>query len=172
MKVFTFRQSAWIAGTALVAATLGGCVTAREPGKWPSSVAQGPIGQVDLSLNRPLSELGTEVEGQGTFARGLYQLEGEIVGQPAPKSRFARVVIGMQPHQVIEVLGAPADRGFYETSRSRQLESYLFGSDDSRWEMIYPGQGRLVFATQQSFGTGRFLTRVIHDPAMAEAPTR
>ncbi|MEO8249395.1 MAG: hypothetical protein ABI589_08495, partial [Burkholderiales bacterium] len=164
------RHLLLICGTALLAASIGGCAGPHDPGKWPHSAPQGPIGDVDLSQNRPLSELEAPVAGKGTIARGLYNWEGEIVGQPAPHGKFARLMIGMQPHQVMELLGAPTDRGFYQTARNVRLESYLFGSDDSRWEMVYPGHGRLVFATQSSFGTGRYLTRVIHDPV--PPPTR
>ena len=40
---------------------------------------------------------------------------------------------------------------------------FYFGSDKSRWEMVYKGQGRLIFSNQAGFGTGYYLTWVIHN---------
>ena len=161
-----FSCIGWLASAALVTGLLGGCASDRG-GKWPRAVPQGPTGEIDLSRNLPLAELAPPLAGKGTVARGLYNWEGEIVGLPAPGGEFARLIIGMRPHEVTELLGPPTDHGFYETAMSQPLSPYLFGSDDSRWEMIYPGQGRLIFATQETLGTGRFLTRIIHDPAVA-----
>lgn len=165
------RSAALLSCTLLCAALLSACSSGsphREAlegdgplGKWPLSVPQSPFGEVELAAsNRPLFDPQTLATDRGTSVRGRYGWEGRIVGLPAPHSGFARLVVGMRPHEVIELLGPPTDRGFYLSDRA--YASYYFGSDPSRWEMVYPGQGRLVFATQQVFGTGLYLTQIIH----------
>lgn len=82
--------------------------------------------------------------GSGQRVKGLGDWEGEITGKPAPGSRFTRLQIGMPMKQVTDVVGQPSDQGAYVTGKA--WIPFYFGSDRHRYEMVYKGQGRLIFA--------------------------
>ena len=70
--------------------------------------------------------------------------EGEITGKAAPNSKFSRLQIGMSMRQVTDIAGQPSDQGAYVTGKA--WIPFYFGSDRYRHEMVYKGQGRLIFA--------------------------
>lgn len=118
-------------------------------------------GAYDLSKNKPVTD-STKVEsGQGTLVKGLNDWQGEITGVPAANSKFTRLKIGMAQKQVTDLIGEPTDQGAYVTGKA--FIPFYFGSDKTRWEMVYKGQGRLIFSNQSGFGTGYYLTWVIHN---------
>jgi hypothetical protein len=128
-------------------------------------VAAAPVsastGGYDLSKNKPVTD-STKVEaGQGTQVKGINDWQGEITGVPAANSRFVRLKIGMSQQQVFEAIGQPSDQGAYITGKA--FIPFYFGSDRSRWEMVYKGQGRLIFSNQAGFGSGYYLTWIIHN---------
>lgn len=126
-----------------------------------TSAAPAAQGSYNLSRNKPVTD-STKVEaGQGTMVKGLNGWEGEITGVPAASSKFTRLKIGMSQQQVMDQIGAPTDQGAYITGKA--FIPFYFGSDKSRWEMVYKGQGRLIFSNQAGFGTGYYLTWVIHN---------
>jgi hypothetical protein len=129
--------------------------------KPPVPVASASPGGYDLSKNRPVTD-STKVEaGQGTQVKGINDWQGEITGVPAANSRFVRLKIGMSQQQVFEAIGQPSDQGAYITGKA--FIPFYFGSDRSRWEMVYKGQGRLIFSNQAGFGAGYYLTWIIHN---------
>lgn len=118
-------------------------------------------GNYNLSKNKPVTD-STKVEaGQGTMVKGINDWEGEISGVPAANSRLTRLKIGMSQQQVADLAGQPTDQGAYVTGKA--FIPFYFGSDRSRWEMVYKGQGRLIFSNQSGFGSGYYLTWVIHN---------
>lgn len=145
----------------MAALGLSGC-TVAPAGKAPLSVWQCPGGSVDLARNEAVRDPYRIAAGQGASVRGLNGWEGRISGVPVAGSRFSRLLIGMRPAEVAQLLGAPSDYGSYEGRADDSL--YHFGSDRVRYEMLYRGQGRLVFSTRNAFGPGRYLTWIIHDP--------
>jgi len=51
---------------------------------------------------------------------------------------------------VYDILGAPTDQGAYVTGKA--WIPFYYGSDTHRYEMIYKGKGRLVFAGGSLYG--------------------
>ena len=82
--------------------------------------------------------------GQGKHVKGLGDWEGEITGKPAVNSRFNKLEIGMPMKQVTDIAGQPSDQGAYITGKA--FIPFYFGGDKHRYEMVYKGQGRLIFA--------------------------
>lgn len=101
--------------------------------------------------------------GSGRTVKGLNDYEGEITGNPAPNSKFTQLQIGMPMKQVTDLIGQPTDQGAYMTGKA--WIPFYFGSDRHRFEMVYKGQGRLIFA---GGGLGDFtsgnLIWIIHNP--------
>ena len=88
--------------------------------------------------------------------------EGEIVGTPAKNSKFTKLKIGMGMKEVTDLIGQPTDQGAYVTGKA--FIPFYFGGDRYRHEMVYKGQGRLVFAggSVGNLGPGR-LIRIVHN---------
>lgn len=82
--------------------------------------------------------------GHGQQVKGINDFNGEITGHPAPNSRFAQLQIGMGLRQAIDIVGPPTDQGAYVTGKA--FIPFYFGSDRARLELVYQGQGRLIFA--------------------------
>lgn len=134
---------------------------AAATAKKAAPVAATDKGGYNLSKNKPVTD-STKVEsGQGTMVKGINDWEGEVTGVPGPKSRFTRLRIGMSQQQVVDLAGQPTDQGAYVTGKA--FIPFYFGSDRSRWEMVYKGQGRLIFSNQSGFGSGYYLTWIIHN---------
>ncbi len=155
---------------ALFAAVLAtGCVT--MPGKSDSSssstTAAAPAPAAPKA--KPgMNERGEVVDsskieaGSGTTVKGLGGWEGEITGKPAPGSKFTKLQIGMSMRQSVDLVGQPTDQGAYVTGKA--WIPFYFGSDRHRYEMVFKGQGRLIFAGG-SLGdfTGGNLIWIIHN---------
>lgn len=88
--------------------------------------------------------------GYGAKVKGIDDWEGEITGKPAPGSKFSQLKIGMPMQQVVNLVGQPSDQGAYLTGKA--FIPFYFGSDRHRYEMVYKGQGRLIFASQAGGG--------------------
>jgi hypothetical protein len=84
------------------------------------------------------------VAGNTVHVKGLGDWEGDIIGKPAPGSRFTKLTIGMGMKEVTDLIGPPTDQGSYVTGKA--FIPFFFGSDRYRHEMAYKGMGRLVFA--------------------------
>ena len=82
--------------------------------------------------------------GHGQKVKGLNDYEGEITGIPAPNSKFTQLQIGMGMKQVTDIAGPPTDQGAYITGKA--FIPFYFGSDRHRFELVYKGEGRLIFA--------------------------
>jgi hypothetical protein len=126
--------------------------TASRVGAKPGMDAQGNV--IDSA----------KVEaGSGRTVKGLNDQEGEIFGNPAANSKFAKLQIGMGVRQATDIAGQPTDQGAYITGKA--FIPFYFGGDKHRFEMAYKGQGRLVFAGggMGDFTNG-YLIRIIHNP--------
>jgi len=76
--------------------------------------------------------------------KGINGWEGWITGTPASDSKFTQLEIGMGMKQVTDMVGQPTDQGSYTTGKA--WIPFYFGSDTYRTELVYKGQGRLIFA--------------------------
>lgn len=145
-----------------VPAAKTGKKTAQKPAQDPDCVPAEEAADASLAKNKPVTD-STKVEaGQGTKVKGINDWEGEITGVPAANSRFKKLKIGMPIKQVTDMIGQPTDQGAYITGKA--FIPFYFGSDKSRWEMVYKGQGRLIFSSQAGFNAAWHLTWVIHNP--------
>jgi hypothetical protein len=88
--------------------------------------------------------------GFGQKVKGIDDWEGEVTGKPAPGSKFGQLKVGMSSSQVLSILGQPNDQGAHPTGKA--FIPFYFGSDRFRYEVVYKGQGRLLFAGSAGFG--------------------
>ncbi len=80
------------------------------------------------------------------------QFDGEIVGTPAPNSKFAKLQIGMTMGEVSSLIGGPDDMIRHETGK-RWIPFY-FGNDAQRIQVLYRGEGCLTYTGGNVFGGG------------------
>jgi hypothetical protein len=94
--------------------------------------------------------------------KGINDWEGEIIGKPALGSKFTKLKIGMGMRQVTDLIGQPSDQGAYVTGKA--WIPFYYGSDRYRHELVYKGQGRLIFS---GGGVGDYssghLTSIMHN---------
>lgn len=83
-------------------------------------------------------------DGDTRRVKGINDWEGDITGKPGPGSRFGQLQIGMPMRQVTDLVGAPTDQGAYVTGKA--FIPFYYGGDRYRHELVYKGQGRLIFA--------------------------
>lgn len=136
------------------------CVPAGRGGQGGTSVRLLDVAY-DLSKNKPVTDSAKVEAGQGTLVKGINDWQGEISGVPASNSQFARLKIGMSQKQVLDFAGEPSHQGAYVPDKA--VVPFYFGSDQSRWEMVYKGLGRLIFSNQSGSDRGYYLTWVIHN---------
>lgn len=159
-----------LAALFVAVATTSGCVT--MPGSKSNDAAAAPAAAAPAApakskVGPGMNEAGQVVDsskveaGYGQKIKGLNDWEGEITGKPAPGSKFTKLQIGMSMRQVTDLVGRPTDEGAYMTGKA--WIPFYFGSDRHRYEMVYKGQGRLIFAGG-SLGdyTGGNLIWIIH----------
>jgi hypothetical protein len=93
--------------------------------------------------------------------------EGEITGRARPDSRFAKLRIGMQMNEVQEVMGRTPDRFHTYESGKRWIPFYL-GNDARRMQVLYKGEGCLIFTNGNVWGgAGGDLIGIHHDSSGA-----
>jgi curli biogenesis system outer membrane secretion channel CsgG len=81
-----------------------------------------------------------------------------------PSSPLSKVQLGMNKHQVKELIGAPTDENSYSTGKV--WIPFYFGNDARRSSWYYKGMGRVVFADGNAFGGGTpEVVRVDYDPS-------
>lgn len=88
--------------------------------------------------------------------------EGEIIGRPAPGSKFSRVSIGMPMRQVEDLIGPPTDTAGHITGKA--FIPFYFGGDTSMMEAFYKGEGQLSYVPANFGNSAMRLERIIVDP--------
>jgi hypothetical protein len=85
--------------------------------------------------------------------------EGEIVGTPAPGSKFSKLKLGMTMKQVVAKIGAPADQ--WQRPTGKAAIPFYFGDD--RWVLVssYKKEGQLTF----TYGGDQVLTGIVVNTA-------
>jgi hypothetical protein len=129
-----------IVAAAAVAGCSAGAPTRSDPAA-PTGSNSIPPG---MNANGEVVDPSKVEAGHGQTVKGINDFSGEITGIPAPNSRFSQLQIGMGIRQAIDICGPPTDQGAYITGKA--FIPFYFGSDRSRFELIYKGQGRLIFA--------------------------
>lgn len=124
-------------------AVLAACGTAQQPGSTGSTAGTASQPQVVKS------------------ADGSYT--GEIIGKPLPNSKFAGLKIGMQMNEVQSYMGRGPDRWHTYESGKRWIPFY-FGNDARRMQVLYKGEGCLIFTEGNVWGgAGGDLIQIQHD---------
>lgn len=95
-----------------------------------------------------------------TSADGL--VKGEIVGTPAPSSKFAQLQIGMKLEQVKKLIGQPNHSDSRITGK--QYQPFYFGGDTQRTEAFYKGEGQLTFSNTQPDNAADTLIKITVNP--------
>jgi hypothetical protein len=140
------NRFAFVAAVIVTALVLTGCQTTQKSGSTASA--------------EPSAKAESPRETQPV--KGINGWEGEIFGKPDPGSKFPRLQIGMGMKQVIDLIGQPNDQGAYVTGKA--WIPFYYGSDRYRHEMVYKGQGRLVFSggSRGDYSSGNLIT-IIHN---------
>lgn len=88
---------------------------------------------------------------------------GEIVGEPAEGAKFANLKIGMTTGDVQEVMDGVPDRQHTYESGKRWIPFYG-GNDARRMQVLYKGEGCLIFTDGNVWGgAGGDLIEIHHD---------
>ena len=98
-------------------------------------------------------------QGPVKTVKGQHDIEGEIIGNPIPGSKFSKLEIGMSQTQVNDMIGSAKECGSYMTGKA--WIPFHFGSDNSRQECNYKGQGRLIFSNQANGAA--YLLKIVYD---------
>ena len=139
----------YVGAAILTAFLLTACQTTQKAGSTTSSPAPAPSVKAETPTDRQT-------------VKGLNDWEGEIIGKPAPGSKFTNLKIGMGMRQVTDMIGQPTDQGAYVTGKA--WIPFYYGSDRYRHELVYRGQGRLIFSGggMGDYSSGH-LTSIIHN---------
>ena len=139
MKIHSkFAILALIAAAAVAACSAGAPTRSDTTAPTANSIPPG------MNANGEVIDASKVESGHGQSVKGVNDFSGEITGVPAPNSRFSQLQIGMGIRQAIDLCGPPTDQGAYITGKA--FIPFYFGSDRTRFELIYKGQGRLIFA--------------------------
>jgi hypothetical protein len=139
------QTKSFIAAIVVVSAVVAGCAqttgsSATKPGGVAAHSGIGP----GMNAQGEVIDASKVESGYGQTVKGINDFEGEITGIAAPGSRFSQLQIGMGIRQVEDIAGPPTDQAAYITGKA--FIPFYFGSDRNRFELIYKGQGRLIFA--------------------------
>jgi hypothetical protein len=168
MSVPAALAAAWLATGCI---SMGGTKSessAAAPAAAPAAAAApaGPKIGPGMNAAGEVVDVKQVESGFGQKVKGLNDWEGEITGKPGPGSKFTQLKIGMGLRQVMDLAGAPTDQGAYMTGKA--WIPWYFGSDKHRHELVYKGQGRLIFAAGAGWGWGSSgnanLIWIIHNP--------
>lgn len=96
----------------------------------------------------------------GKSADGL--IKWEIIGTPAPGSKFDKLQIGMTLEQVENLIGRPNDTDSRITGK--QYQPFYFGGDTQRTEAYYKGEGQLTFSNRHPDSAADTLIRIMVNP--------
>lgn len=89
-------------------------------------------------------------------------VEGEIIGTPAPKSKFAKLRIGMTPEEVEKLIGRADDTDSHITGKV--FIPFHFGGDKRRLEAFYKHEGQLTFSNTNNFIAPNALIKIEVNP--------
>ena len=133
------------------AALLAGCESVKNmtsssaspaPAPGPAA-ATAPAAKTSATAAAPAPAAKAQA-GDTVHVKGINDWEGDITGKPAANSRFTKLTIGMGMRQATDLAGQPTDQGAYITGKA--WIPFYFGSDRYRHELVFKGQGRLIFA--------------------------
>lgn len=128
----------------LVGNAQDGSNSSQAPDAAKAPVASSDKAPPGMNSNGEVIDASKVERGHGQEVKGINDFDGEITGVPAPNSKFTQLQIGMSMKQVTDIAGQPTDQGAYITGKA--FIPFYFGSDRHRFEFVYKGEGRLIFA--------------------------
>lgn len=141
-----YRNSWIISAVCLVA--LHGCASRQEAETAKAKAKPKPAAKSKADTRVVMSEDGL--------------VKGEIVGTPAPGSKFAQLRIGMKLERVENLIGTPDKTDSRITGK--QYQPFYFGGDTLRIEAYYKNEGRLTFSNIQHDSAADTLIRIVVNP--------
>ncbi|SNB77313.1 hypothetical protein SAMN07250955_11659 [Arboricoccus pini] len=89
--------------------------------------------------------------------------EGEIIGTPAPGSKFSKIQLNMSRRQVESLIGPPDDETGHLTGKA--FIPFFFGGDSYRTEAFYKGEGQLTYSPRSIGAEPNQLIKMEVNPA-------
>jgi hypothetical protein len=133
------------AGCSTVQNMTGSSSSAPAPAAAPAPAPAAKSGvREGLTASGDVTDPSKVSCGDGPKVKGINDTEGEVLGRPAPGSKFPQLKVGMGMKQVTDIAGPPTDQGAYITGKA--FIPFYYGGDRHRFEMAYKGWGRLIFA--------------------------
>ncbi|MHB8249326.1 MAG: hypothetical protein ACYDCX_10655 [Acidithiobacillus sp.] len=133
---------------ALFASTLFGCAS---QGHEPLGSTATPQANAESSSASPVGDNKQAKSENGSMG-------GEIVGNPAPNSKFAKLKIGMSRRRVEDLIGRPNHTSTHITGK--QFIPFYFGGDSYREEDFYRNEGVLTYSNSHFGGEANRLIRI------------
>lgn len=128
-----------------------GCASQQK-----TDTAQVPANAASASASTAATPNGRLVKSKdGT-------IEGEIAGKPAPKSKFAKLQIGMSPEEVVNLIGNPDATDSHITGKG--FIPFHFSGDTQRLETFYKHEGQLTFYNTNNFISPNALIKIEVNP--------
>jgi hypothetical protein len=130
---------------------------------WCLAVVLAVAGCAAGGSNAPARQSGaSSAAAAGQRVKAADGFEGEIIGRPAPGSKFSRVTIGMPIREVEDLIGQPNDVAGHITGKA--FIPFYFGGDTSMTEAFYKGEGQLSYVPANFGSSAMRLERIIVDP--------
>lgn len=153
----------YLMGTVAATALLGACASSSTSGGSAPS-ASAPSGSAGA---KPAAQATPSKPGARVVKSRDGSFTGEIIGTPAANSKFAKLQIGMSTGETQTAMGRTPDRSHSYESGKRWIPFY-FGSDARRLQVLYMGEGCLVFTGGNVWGAaGGDLIQIEVDPTGA-----
>lgn len=140
-----------LATTAALTLLLSACASsgrsapeAAAPAAAPAATAKAPAAAAPAAAAKSDTRIVKSRDGRYT---------GEITGTAAVNSKFAKLQIGMDMGETQELLGRAPDRLHTYESGKRWIPFY-FGNDSRRMQVLYKGEGCLIFTGGNIWGGG------------------
>ncbi|MBI4742546.1 MAG: hypothetical protein HY777_13575 [Betaproteobacteria bacterium] len=159
MKTSITPANSLIAALAVLIVT--GCVSNPPQSEKTEAAPAASTNKADAKEQPKATPAASATPGTRTV-KGINDWEGEITGQPAANSKFKTLQIGMSMKQATDIAGQPTDQGAYVTGKA--WIPFYFGADRHRYELVFKGQGRLIFAggSMHNYSGGN-LIMIIHN---------
>lgn len=152
---------AFFTGMTLLAGVLAGCSAPLKQDAAEATPARASAPAATAAPTAAASGAPKTVKSKD----GSY--EGEVRGAVQPKSRFAKLLIGMSMNEVQDVMDRAPDRTHSHETGKRWIPFY-FGSDARRMQVLYKGEGCLAFTGGNIWGSaGGELVQIHHDASGA-----
>jgi hypothetical protein len=140
--------------TVIAIAVASGCSTTSESSS--SSVQDDSAYAVPATAGSSSGSAATASSTSAAGAGGTSTTAKAASG----KNRLSQITVGMTNSEVSDLAGIPDDRAAYMTGKA--WVPFFFGSDTSRENWFYTGQGHIVFSRNRYSG-GLTVIEVVAD---------